>query len=106
MGPREEDLVKVRDEGELRAGMTVWVRACVFCGRQHCYVLVCPAHGIASGPGFITSHVAGWRVAPGPVHGGEWTYFKKAVDEGRVYRLRDLDTPQETTRERERERVE
>jgi hypothetical protein len=103
-----EELVKVRSESELRAGMTVVVSPCKWCSRTHAHVLVrespigeCHHYG----DGVHYDH-QGWVVAHGTCNRRECLCPRSAIRDGRMFRLRDLDDSTEQTRERERERVE
>jgi len=106
---QNEELVRVQSESELRPGMTVVLNPCRICRRQHAVVCLSPLpHGVCDTPGCRATRV--WRSAgechsgPGFVPGLKCRWL--AVAEGRLYRLRDLDDSQETTKQRERERVE
>jgi hypothetical protein len=107
-GPGEGDLVRVRSEDELRPGMTVFKRNCS-CWRSHSAILVrsgehhpfclyepCPLERQWVTAGDCRSQA----------DCSEQRCYSRAIAEGRLYRLRDEATPQETTRHRHRERVE
>lgn len=95
-----EELVKVRSESELRAGLLVVLTGCRYCGRTHSHILFSVLGRFADG-----WHL--WATSRGVVHEPDamGQKFRLAVETGRLYRLRDLDTSDEQTRTREREVV-
>jgi len=100
--------IKVESESELREGMAVQSRPCIWCGRTETVILArrYPASDVARGPDGTTASVSKWcwdapgRCRPYRVHMG------KPIREGRLFRLSDdaLSTDTATT-ERMRERV-
>jgi len=103
MRPGDDDLVRVRDEGELAPNMWVWVFPCLRCGRKETLLLKRLLHNLLDedygdlGPA--------WETVP-PSCDALHSDFNHAIADGRLYRLRDLDdsTPATTTRQRVRER--
>lgn len=94
-----DEWVRVESEDELRPGMAVQLRPCMFCGNAETFFLTrqVPAFPAVREDGSWSPDIGkqfllvGGRCHPGP------SQFTRAIRERRLYRLRDLPAEETTT---------